>query len=162
MQFKRCKAARGILIDRRQHRLQRTLLNITKHSGRDMQRCPVNAPVFPDKPAGKGTPYIIDTCDLSCAEEIFLYKTYTVFDRALTFRIIFVADPEFQFLLCAEVLKNTSLDDFAVSFTGDKHGVLIDNQNGRPAAKLAEAPVDCLTGFYGIILMILRIDTQQP
>ena len=107
--------------------------------------------ILPDQPSGEGTPYIIDAGDLSGTDEIFLDEPDAVLDRTLTFRIMFVAYPELQLLFCTEIFKDTGLYDFTESFTGNEHRILIDDQNGRPAAKPAEAPVDRLTGLCGII-----------
>jgi hypothetical protein len=95
-------------------------------------------------------------------EEIFLDKSYGIFDRALTFRIGLIAHPELQILFGAEIFKNTGLNDFAVGLTGDEHRILIDDQDRRSPPKLAEAPVDRLAGFCGVIFVVLRIYTEEP
>ena len=118
--------------------------------------------ILPDQPSREGTPYIIDAGDLSGTDEIFLDEPDAVLDRTLTFRIMFVAYPELQFLFCTEIFEDAGLDDFAECFTGNEHRILIDDQDGRPAAKPAEAPVDRLTGLCGIIFMILRVYTEEP
>ena len=147
-----------------------------------MQCGPVDALILPVQPAGQGTPYIINTCDLSGTEKIFLNKSYGILDRTLTFRIgliahpelqilfgaeIFkntglIAHPELQILFGAEIFKNTGLNDFAVGLTGDEHRILIDDQDRRSPPELAEAPVDCLTGFFSVIFMVLSINAQEP
>ena len=45
-----------------------------------MQCGPVDALILPVQPAGQGTPYIINTCDLSGTEKIFLNKSYGILD----------------------------------------------------------------------------------
>ena len=127
-----------------------------------MQCGPVDALILPVQPAGQRTPYIIDACDLSGTEEIFLDKSYGIFDRALTFRIGLITHPELQILFGAEIFKNTGLNDFAVGLTGDEHRILIDDQDRRSPPELAEAPIDRLTGFFSVIFMILSINAQEP
>ena len=95
--------------------------------------------VFPFQPSGKGTPYIINTGDLPHAEEVFLLEPDGVFDRALALRVRLIAYPEPDILFCTEIFKGPGLDDFAIGFTGDKHGILVDDQffgtPSKPAAK---------------------------
>ncbi len=110
------------------------------------------------KPAGKRPQYIINAGDGPRAEEIFLHKPYRVLYGALAFRIRFVADPEFQFLFGTEVFEHAGFNDFTIGFAGDKHGILIDNEYGRTPADPAEASVNGLTGLYGIVFMVLRIN----
>ena len=57
-----------------------------------------------------------------------------------------------------EIFKGPGLDDFTIGFTGDKHGVLIDDQFFRTSSKPAETMIDRLTGFFRVILVILCID----
>ena len=87
--------------------------------------------ILPDQPAREGAPCIIDAGDLPDTEDIFLDEPNAVLNRALTFGIMFVTDPELQFLFCTEILEDTGLDDFAESFTGNEHGILVDDQDGR-------------------------------
>ena len=49
-------------------------------------------------------------------------------------------------------------DDLTIGFTGDKHGILINHEFLRTSSKLAEAPIDCLTGFLRVVFMFLGID----
>jgi hypothetical protein len=55
----------------------------------------MDAFVLPEKPAGQGTPYIVNACDLPGTEEVFLHKAYRILDRAFAFRVMFIAYPEF-------------------------------------------------------------------
>ena len=114
--------------------------------------------VFAFQPSGKGTPHIINTGDFPRAEEVFLHEPNRVFDRSLAFRIRFIAYPESEILFGTEIFKGPGLDDFAIGFTGDKHGVLVDDQLFRTSSKPAETMIDRLTGFFRVILVILCID----
>ena len=113
--------------------------------------------VFAFQPSGKGTPHIINTGDLPRAEEVFLHEPNRVFDRSLAFRIRFIAYPESEILFGTEIFKGPGLDDFAIGFTGDKHGVLVDDQLFRTSSKPAETMIDRLTGLFRVILVILCI-----
>ena len=118
--------------------------------------------VLAAQPSRQGAPYIIDTGDVPGTEEVLLYVTDAVFYWALAFRICLVADPETQVLLCTEVFKHSGLDDLAVSFAGNKNGILVNDEDGRPSSQPAEAPVDGLAGFCAIVLMVLRINAKEP
>lgn len=111
------------------------------------------------QPSGQGTPYIIDTGDLPRTEEVFLHEPDRVFDRSLAFRIRFITHPEPDILFSTEIFKGPGLDDFTIGFTGDKHGVLVDDQFFRTPSKPAETMIDRLTGFFRVILVILCINT---
>ena len=115
----------------------------------------MDALVLPLQPTRQGTPHVIDTGDVPGAEKVLLYKAHAVFNRAFAFRVCLIAYPELEFLLCTEILKDTSLYDFTVRFTGDKHGVLIYDQNRWPALQLTETAINRLAGFRGIVFMIL-------
>ena len=45
-----------------------------------MQGSPMDAFVLPEKPAGQGTPYVVNACDLPGTEEVFLHKAYRILD----------------------------------------------------------------------------------
>ena len=111
--------------------------------------------VFAFQPSGKGTPHIINTGDFPRAEEVFLHEPNRVFDRSLAFRIRFIAYPESEILFGTEIFKGPGLDDFAIGFTGDKHGVLVDDQFFRTSSKPAETMIDRLTGLFLFIIVIL-------
>ena len=122
----------------------------------------MDALVFPVQPSGQGAPYIIDACDLPCAEEVFLHEPYGILYGTFTFRIMLIAYPQFQVLFSAEIIKDARPDDFAISFACYEYSILINDQLRGPAAKLAEAPVDSLTGLCGVVFVILCINTQKP
>ena len=108
--------------------------------------------------SGQGTPYIIDTGGLPRTEEVFLHEPNRVFDRSLAFRVRLITHPEPDILFCTEIFKSPGLDDFTIGFTGDKHGVLIDDQFLRTPSKSAETAIDRLTGLFRVILVILCKD----
>ena len=110
------------------------------------------------QPSGQGTPHIINTGDLPRTEEVFLHEPDSVFDRSLAFRIRFITHTEPDILFSTEILKGPGLDDFTIGFTGDKHGVLVNDQFFRTPSKPAETTVDRLTGLFRVILVILCID----
>lgn len=77
---------------------------------------------------------------------------------SLAFRIGLIAHPEPDVLFRTETFKDSGFDDLTIGFTGNKHGILIDHEFLRRSSKLAEAPIDCLTGFLRVVFMILGID----
>ena len=117
--------------------------------------------VLPVEPSRKGPPHIVYAGDIPCAEEIFLHKAHSILDGSLAFRIRFIADPEPEFLLCAEVLKDPCLYDLAIGFACYEYSILINNKYGGSSSEFAEAPVDRLAGLGGIILVILCINTEE-
>ena len=126
-----------------------------------MKSSPVYTLILALKPTGKRTPYIINTGDRSCTEEVFLYKTNSILDGTLALRIGLIAYPEFQILLRTEIFKNSGFDDFSVSLAGHKYGILIYNKNGWTTAKFAKRPINGLTCFNCIVFVVLCVYAQQ-
>ena len=75
-----------------------------------------------------GAPYIVDACDLPCAEEVFLHEPYGILYGTFTFRIMLIAYPQFQVLFSAEIIKDARPDDFAISFACHEYSILINDQ----------------------------------
>ena len=100
------------------------------------------------QPSGQGTPYIIDTGDLPRTKEVFLHKPNRVFDSSLAFRVCLIRHPKPDILFCTEIYKDSGLNDFTIDFTGDKHGVLVDDQFFKASSKPAETMIDRLTDFF--------------
>lgn len=113
--------------------------------------------VFPFHSSGKGTPYIIDTGDLPRAEEVFLHESNGIFERLFAFRVSLIAHPEPDIPFRTEAFKDSGLDDLAIGFAGEKHGILINDKFLWPVAKLTEESADCLTGFPRIVFMVLHL-----
>ena len=114
------------------------------------------------EPARKRAPYILYGFDglHPGAEEVLLDEAYSILDRPFGLGIGLMTDPELQFLLSAEVVEDSRLDDFTVGLAGDEHSVLVYDQSGRSAAKLEERAIYRLASFFSIVLMILCIDDQ--
>ena len=138
------------------------MFDFFKNLYRYMKRCPVDPLVLSVQPSGKSAPHIIDACDRAGTEEVLLHKTNGILDRPFALRIRFVAYPEFQLLLCTEVLKDSGLYDFPVCFAGDEDRILINDEHRRTTTEFAETPVNGLTCFRGVILVILCVNASEP
>ena len=123
-----------------------------------MEGCPVYALILPFKPSRKGTPYVINTGDGSGTEKVFLDETHGVLYGTFAFRISLIEDPELQLLFRSEVIEYPGFYYLAIGLACDKNRILVYDQYRGAPSKLAEAPVYGLTGFKGIIFMILGVD----
>lgn len=61
-------------------------------------------------------------------------------------------------LVCKGIFKGPGLDNFAIDFTGDKHGILVYDQFFRASSKSTETTVDRLTYLLWVIFALLCID----
>ena len=86
--------------------------------------------------------------DLPRTKEVFLHKPNRVFDSSLAFRVCLIRHPKPDILFCTEIFKDSGLNDLTIDFTGDKHGVLVDDQFFKASSKPAETMIDRLTDFF--------------
>lgn len=112
----------------------------------------VDTGILPLQPPGQGTPYIINAGNLTGTKEVLLHKTDRILNWPLAFRIGFITDPERKPLLGTEVFKYLGFDDCPVSLTGNEHGILVDYQIVRAAAKPAEAAINSLAASMVLYL----------